>query len=352
MYDNCTVLQADMVGFTPLSSKYPPEKVLGILSDIFERFDNLCEQHSVDKVKTIGDAYIVCAGAMQEPRPDDAARVVRMALGMQVVVQEIAEKEQIDVAVRIGVHTGRCTGGIIGTVRFHFDMWGGAVYGAVKMEETGEKGRVQISDTTFALIERAFDVAPHLGHPGCPDMDEDAAKLGVVRSYLIVRERPHVEMTPSAMLDERRSDADASGGWGRRPLGGGGWGGARAEEHAQVDPAGHGRRLQVDQGGQPLPKVNPSRGSSTARRAAAAPRRAASAAAAATARRRDDDRGRIPLGAQQRRPRPHVDGRPRRHARSARAAAPAAAAATGRSATAPASARAAAASASAATTAP
>ena len=96
--------------------------MLGILTDIFEEFDELCEQNSVDKVKTIGDAYIVCAGALSEARSDDAERVVRMGMQMQDVVRRIAAKEGVDVAVRIGVHTGRCTGGIIGTVRFHFDM--------------------------------------------------------------------------------------------------------------------------------------------------------------------------------------------------------------------------------------
>eukprot|EP00966_Prymnesium_polylepis_P028548 661122-Prymnesium_polylepis.1 len=104
-----------MVGFTVLSSKYPPERVLHILSDIFEQFDALCEKHMVDKVKTIGDAYIICAGALARPRADDAVRVVRMALSMQEIVREVANNEGVDVAVRIGVHTGVVTGGIIGT---------------------------------------------------------------------------------------------------------------------------------------------------------------------------------------------------------------------------------------------
>lgn len=92
VYQNTTVLQADMVGFTVLSSKYPPERVLGILSDIFEQFDTLCEMHSVDKVKTIGDAYIVCAGALASPQPDDSIRVVQMALGMHQIVRAVAKK--------------------------------------------------------------------------------------------------------------------------------------------------------------------------------------------------------------------------------------------------------------------
>lgn len=192
VYENVTLLQADMVGFTPLSSKYPPERVLGILSDIFEEFDELCEANKVDKVKTIGDAYIVCAGALSDIRPDDAERVVRMGLEMQKVVARIARKEGVDVAVRIGVHTGRCTGGIIGTVRFHFDMWGGAVYGAVKMEEQGEKGRVHISDATYSLVVDRFECTPSMGDDCEKQVDASVRDLGISGSYLVVFERPKI----------------------------------------------------------------------------------------------------------------------------------------------------------------
>ena len=185
VYEQCTVLQADMVGFTPLSAKFSAEVVLGILSDIFERFDTLGEQNQVDKVKTIGDAYIVCSGALSAPRPDDAERIVRMGLQMQMVVAEIAKEKGIVVAVRIGVHTGRCTGGIIGTVRFHFDMWGAAVQGSVKMEEQGEKFRVHVSDATHALIRERFETEPHLSENALGEVER---RLGIRSSYLIKAE--------------------------------------------------------------------------------------------------------------------------------------------------------------------
>ena len=96
----------------------------------------MCEENDVDKIKTIGDAYVVCAGALSEhhdrcggQHDDDAARVVRMGLAMQEVVATVRAAEGIDIAVRIGVHTGRVTGGIIGKRRFQFDMWGNGVNG-------------------------------------------------------------------------------------------------------------------------------------------------------------------------------------------------------------------------------
>ena len=226
VYEACTVLQADMVGFTPLSSKYPPERVLGILSDIFEEFDSLCESHSVDKVKTIGDAYIVCAGALARPRADDAARVVRMGMGMQEVVKRVAAKERIDIAVRIGVHTGRCTGGIIGTVRFHFDMWGGAVYGAVKMEETGEKGRVHVSDASHDLLGGRFDCTLQLSEA---DLGDTGRELGIRRTWLVVAEASTRPTAPALTLGEIDDDGcrhSATGGLSRKSRGRsivGGW---------------------------------------------------------------------------------------------------------------------------------
>ena len=227
VYEQCTVLQADMVGFTPLSAKFTAEVVLGILSDIFERFDTLGEQNQVDKVKTIGDAYIVCTGALSAPRPDDAERIVRMGLQMQQVVAEIAKEKDIVVAVRIGVHTGRCTGGIIGTVRFHFDMWGAAVQGSVKMEEQGEKFRVHVSDATHALIRARFETEPHLSEDALGEVER---RLGIRSSYLIKAEivkpprsseivRMHDALAP--LLDELvvRRRKSSWGSKGRRSSG-------------------------------------------------------------------------------------------------------------------------------------
>ena len=213
VYDQCTVLQADMVGFTPLSAEFSAEVVLGILSDIFEEFDTLGEQNEVDKVKTIGDAYIVCTGALSNPRPDDAQRIVRMGLQMQAVVARIAADKSIEVAVRIGVHTGRCTGGIIGTVRFHFDMWGAAVQGSVKMEEQGEKFRVHVSDATQALVRDRFFTEPHLREETLGDTEKS---LGITQSYLIKGEIPASALALVTVGDAADDDELAHSGSERR----------------------------------------------------------------------------------------------------------------------------------------
>ena len=129
-YDRVTVVQADMVGFTPLSASRPPAEVLSILSDLFGVFDDLADKYGVQKVKTIGDAYVACAGAFPVPNklgdalppvvdaPGEAAeRAVNMALAMQQAVMTKAMELGIDVGSRVGVHTGMVMGGIIGTVR-------------------------------------------------------------------------------------------------------------------------------------------------------------------------------------------------------------------------------------------
>ena len=144
-YSQVTVLQADMVGARPSPPRVTAEEVLGILSELFEAFDQAAERWGVHKVKTIGDAYIVCCGAfdLKDDQAKAATRVVSMALTMQYIVSQKAFERGVDISVRIGVHTGMVIGGVIGTVRFHWDMWGNGVAGAVRLEELGQRGRVR-----------------------------------------------------------------------------------------------------------------------------------------------------------------------------------------------------------------
>ena len=148
-YGEVTVLQADLSGFTKLSSERSAAFVIGLLSDLFAKFDRLTEWHGVHKVKTIGDAYVVCCGAFDEaPTAAEAARrVVGMGLSMLDEVELCKREHGVDIAIRVGVHTGPAIGGIIGTVRFHFDLWGAAIAGAASLEEQGAAAKVYVSSS-------------------------------------------------------------------------------------------------------------------------------------------------------------------------------------------------------------
>ena len=186
-YENVTVLQADMVGFTPLSAARGPEEVLGILSELFADFDQAAERWGVHKVKTIGDAYIVCCGAFvcTDDDQEAARRIVNMALSMQYIVSQKAFERGVDISVRIGVHTGMVIGGIIGTVRFHFDMWGNGVAGAVRLEELGAKGRVHLSDLTADLVNGHFALEKNIkeGDEAQKQLEEG---FGIQATYLVM----------------------------------------------------------------------------------------------------------------------------------------------------------------------
>ena len=152
-YVSTTVLQCDLVGYTKLTADHTPQQVVDFISELFEAFDVLADRYGVDKVKTIGDAYVVCSGALsEEPEAGHAATVVAMGLEMLDAVSAAADSSGLNVGARIGVHSGELVGGIIGTVRFHFDMWGEAVAGAVAMEEGGAKGSLHISAATARLL--------------------------------------------------------------------------------------------------------------------------------------------------------------------------------------------------------
>ena len=196
-YEDCTVLQSDIVGYTALMSHESAIWVLNFVSEIFEEFDTLCDEFGVDKIKTIGDAYVVCAGALtlddpQRPHPHGTPpqRVVRMALRMQEVVLRKSTEAKKEVGVRIGVHTGWTAGGNIGKVRPHFDIWGPGVTSTVKMEEMGRTGLVHVSDATHAHLGGLFECAPRNlgGDLSSEDYEQAMAtltELGIKETYFV-----------------------------------------------------------------------------------------------------------------------------------------------------------------------
>ena len=154
-----SVVFSDIVGFTKLSSMMSPEDLEERLNEIFSEFDTECSKLRLEKIKTIGDAYMVVAGAPY-PRKDHAEACVHMALAMQKVLKLQREKYGDDLDVRIGVHSGKIVAGVIGMSKFAYDIWGDTVNIASRMESHCIPGRIQISDATKALIQDSFFLEP------------------------------------------------------------------------------------------------------------------------------------------------------------------------------------------------
>ncbi|XP_026313788.1 adenylate cyclase type 9 [Hyposmocoma kahamanoa] len=153
--DNVSILFADIVGFTRMSSNKGAEELVNILNDLFEKFDELCKAHGCEKISTLGDCYY-CVSGCPEPRPDHATCCVEMGLGMIEAIQEFDRERGEGINMRVGVHTGTVLCGIVGTRRFKFDVWSNDVSFANKMESTGKPGRVHISEETSRFLGGSY----------------------------------------------------------------------------------------------------------------------------------------------------------------------------------------------------
>jgi class 3 adenylate cyclase len=154
-----TVLFADIAGFTPWSAQQPPETVVALLEKVFSRFDRLVAAGGAEKIKTIGDAYMVISGA-PDPRRDHAHVIARLALQLLAEVDAVRLETGIPLHLRVGIHSGEVIAGVIGALRFSYDVWGDTVNTASRMESHGEPGRIQISDETRVLLGNDFRCEP------------------------------------------------------------------------------------------------------------------------------------------------------------------------------------------------
>jgi len=145
----------DLVGFTTLAAYVGPEQIVQLLNEIFSAFDLLAEKHGLEKIKTIGDAYMV-AGGMTFPRPDHAEASAELALNMQEEIERLNEQYSTSVRLRIGLCTGPVVAGVIGRKRFAYDLWGDTVNLAFRMESTGEAGKIQISESTHGRLKGKY----------------------------------------------------------------------------------------------------------------------------------------------------------------------------------------------------
>lgn len=154
-FDEVTILFADIVGFTSLSHRLSPISLVALLNQVFSAFDSLAEQLDLEKIKTIGDAYMVAAG-LPTPRADHAEAIAEMALAMQQVVQSFQADSGEPLAIRIGINTGVVVAGVIGTKKFIYDLWGDAVNVASRMESLGEPGLIQVTAATYERLKHRY----------------------------------------------------------------------------------------------------------------------------------------------------------------------------------------------------
>ena len=151
-----TILFCDLVGFTTLSQELPADRLIDFLSKIFSSFDRLAAEHGVEKIKTIGDAYMVVAG-IPEAQSDHAIRIATLGLRMIHAVDAIAKATDLKLRARIGIHTGPIVAGVIGTHKFAYDVWGDTVNTASRMESHSVPGRIQVSAATRLALGDRFD---------------------------------------------------------------------------------------------------------------------------------------------------------------------------------------------------
>jgi len=154
-FDAASILFADVVDFTPFAQRLSPAEVVGTLDHLFSRFDTLVEKHGLEKIKTIGDAYMAAAG-VPDPSPDHARRAALLALDMREAIVTSAVGGVSGLELRIGINSGPVVAGVIGSKRFLYDLWGDAVNTASRMESQSTPGEIQITRATYELLKDEF----------------------------------------------------------------------------------------------------------------------------------------------------------------------------------------------------
>jgi adenylate cyclase len=184
-FDDASILFADVVDFTPLAGQLDAREVVGVLDRLFTSFDELVDRHEVEKIKTIGDCYMVAAGVPRE-RPDHAQALAGLALEMGACAQScLPEGAEHDLRLRIGISSGPVVAGVIGRRRFLYDLWGDTVNMASRMESHGSADAIQITRSTWELLRDDFVTEP-LGLV-------DVKGKGPVETWRLVGRRPKLQ---------------------------------------------------------------------------------------------------------------------------------------------------------------
>jgi class 3 adenylate cyclase len=150
------VIFADIVGFTGISERIPPSDLVELLNEVFSMFDDLVDKYGLEKIKTIGDAYMVAAGlpVYSEYHAEAAAD---FALDMMRTLCGFTDREGKKLRVRVGIHSGPIVAGVIGKKKFAYDLWGDSVNTAARMESHGLPGEIQVTQATYELLKDKFD---------------------------------------------------------------------------------------------------------------------------------------------------------------------------------------------------
>jgi len=154
-FDEVTILFADIVGFTRMSSGISATELVDLLNEIFSQFDKLAKAHGVEKIKTIGDSYMVVSG-IPTPREDHAEAIAQMALDMQREIPHFSQPNGQPLQLRIGMSTGPVVAGVIGVAKFIYDLWGDAVNVASRMESLGVPGKIQVTEETYERLKHRY----------------------------------------------------------------------------------------------------------------------------------------------------------------------------------------------------
>jgi guanylate cyclase len=193
-----SILFADVVDFTPLSERLRPAEVVDLLDDLFTHFDLLAERYDVEKIKTIGDAYMVAAG-VPVARADHARVMALMGLDMLDAMRSPDAVGHLGLQLRIGINSGPVVAGVIGRKRFLYDLWGDAVNMASRMESQGTPGHIQVTEATYELLREEFVLEPRGTVP--------IKGKGDVETWYLVGRRPaqgFAERSADDLVDQLR----------------------------------------------------------------------------------------------------------------------------------------------------